>query len=231
MLVEEGAARGAHKQRSAAFMPLQRGRSGSVQMVKRIEEPARKCSRRGDEAEETHARGPGIRLPTYGCARVPQASRLRVLGASRPESVPAARRRPNSQARTPAVRSRIGRVGPQRTARSSARPAALRTDAPYPPPVRLAPLRRFGARVFLTSAATRRQRRFALAARSKRVSGAALPQKNNRRSFAAPPVAEEGNWLTSPQPPRLQREREPASEPRQPSQARPCHRPRAVPFP
>ena len=36
------------------------------------------------------------------CRRlVPQASRLRVLGASRPESVRPARRRPNSQARTP----------------------------------------------------------------------------------------------------------------------------------
>ncbi len=40
----------------------------------------------------------GLRLPTYGFARVPQASR--------PESVRAARRRPNSQARTPAVPAR-----------------------------------------------------------------------------------------------------------------------------
>ena len=45
----------------------------------------------------------GWRLPTYPCTRVPQASRLRVRGASRPESGRAARRRPNSQARTPAT--------------------------------------------------------------------------------------------------------------------------------
>ena len=76
-------------------------------------------------------------LPTYGCARAPQASRLRVRGASRPESVRAARRRPNSQARTPAV--------------PRPRPARPRVPRRYDGSM----LRRCSARVLLTSAATR----------------------------------------------------------------------------
>ena len=93
--------------------------------------PARKfltCSRRREEADRIT--GGRLRFLTSAATRfmalmrVPQASRLRVLGASRPESVRAARRGPNSQARTPAlpahsdpwprrVRSRGGRDSPR----------------------------------------------------------------------------------------------------------------------
>ena len=83
-------------------------------------------SRRGDEADQ--ALGETVRLPTYGRTTVPQASRRRVLGASRPESARPARRRPNSPARTRALpRPRPARVfpGPPRSRRGDEADQAL----------------------------------------------------------------------------------------------------------